>query len=75
MTLWGCICGRWEPFRLLNRQQELALAMRLETLRAAIVTPLSATGTPGRVVDTFELIRAGKLAIDPMIDVVASAGA
>jgi len=60
---------------LLTREQELALARRLERLRERYRrAALSNWETLGRVLETFELIRAGKLAIDPMIDVVTSVG-
>jgi RNA polymerase primary sigma factor len=60
---------------LLNRDQELALAQRLETARRRYRHACLATWiTLGQVVDTFERVRAGTLAIDPTIDVVASLG-
>jgi RNA polymerase primary sigma factor len=60
---------------LLNREQELALARRLETARrryrkAALASWLILE----RVVETFERVRAGKLPVDPTIDVVTSLG-
>jgi RNA polymerase primary sigma factor len=60
---------------LLTREQELSLAKRLETARrryrrAALATWL----VLGHVVDAFERVRAGKLPIDPTIDVVTSLG-
>ena len=58
---------------LLTREQELALAQKLEGLRQRYRhAALSNWETVARVVDTFERIRAGKLALDPMIDVVTS---
>jgi RNA polymerase primary sigma factor len=58
---------------LLNREQELALARRLETARnrfrkAALASWLILE----RVVEMFERVRAGKLPLDPTIDVVTS---
>ncbi len=60
---------------LLNRDQELELARRLERARqryrrAALTSWL----TLGRVVEAFERVQAGKLALDPTIDVVTSLG-
>jgi RNA polymerase primary sigma factor len=60
---------------LLNRAQELALARRLEHTRgrfrrAALTSWLTLT----RVVETFERVRDGQLALDPTIDVVTSLG-
>ena len=60
---------------LLNRKEELDLAQRLETARrryrhAALLNwPVIR-----RVVETFDRVRAGELAIDPTIDVVTSLG-
>jgi RNA polymerase primary sigma factor len=58
---------------LLNREQELSLARRLETARrryrrAAFFSWLILR----RVVDTFERVQAGKLPLDPTIDVITS---
>jgi RNA polymerase primary sigma factor len=58
---------------LLSREQELALAQRLEKCRqryrrAALLNWRTLT----RVVETFERIRAGQLPIDPNIDVVTT---
>jgi RNA polymerase primary sigma factor len=58
---------------LLTREQELALARRLENARgryrkAALFSWL----VLGRVVETFDRVRAGKLPLDPTIDVVTS---
>jgi len=54
---------------LLNRQQELALAQRLELARSRYRrAALSNWRTIGRVVDTFERVLAGQLALDPTID-------
>src|SRR5438876_3405887 len=60
---------------LLNRKEELDLAQRLETARrryrhAALLNWL----VIGRVLETFERVHAGELAIDPTIDVVTSLG-
>jgi RNA polymerase primary sigma factor len=60
---------------LLDRNQELALAARLETTRqryrhAALASWL----TLKHVADTFERVLAGTLAVDPTIDVVTSLG-
>jgi RNA polymerase primary sigma factor len=60
---------------LLNREQELRLARRLERVRkrfrhAALFNwPILA-----KVIDAFQRIREGKLALDPTIDVVTSLG-
>lgn len=60
---------------LLNRQQELTLARKLEHTRRRF---RRATMTSGhilmRVLQTFEAVREGRLAIDPVIDVVTSLG-
>src|SRR5579864_8830484 len=55
---------------LLNREQELKLARRLETTRkrfrrAALFSWLNVA----KVIDAFQRIRAGKLALDPTIEV------
>jgi RNA polymerase primary sigma factor len=60
---------------LLTREQELTLARRLEEARrrfrqAALFSWLILR----RVADTFERVRAGKLPLDPTIDVVTSLG-
>ncbi len=60
---------------LLNREQELTLARRLETARkryrrAALFSWMML----GRVVDAFQRVQAGKLPLDPTIDVVTSLG-
>ncbi len=60
---------------LLSRDQELALAERLEYKRrryrhAAMMN----WRTLSAIVDTFERIRAGQLALDPTIDVVTTLG-
>jgi RNA polymerase primary sigma factor len=58
---------------LLSREEELALARRLERARDRYRdAALSNWEILDKVEATFELIRTGKLAIDPMIDVVAS---
>jgi RNA polymerase primary sigma factor len=60
---------------LLNRDQELALARRLETARQRYRrAALSSWLTLSRVVETFDRVQAGKLAIDPTIDVVTTLG-
>src|SRR5262249_40978499 len=60
---------------LLNREQELTLARRLETFRQRYRhAALYNWNILGRVVETFERIKAGTLAIDPSIDVVSSLG-
>jgi RNA polymerase primary sigma factor len=60
---------------LLNREQELKLAKRLETTRrrfrrAALFCWLNVA----KVIDAFQRIRAGKLALDPTIEVITSLG-
>jgi len=60
---------------LLKREQELALAQRLERRRlryrrAVLLNWFALT----QVVDTFERVMAGKLALDPTIDVVTTRG-
>jgi RNA polymerase primary sigma factor len=60
---------------LLSREQELALAERLERKRrryrhAAMMN----WRTLACIVDTFEQVRAGQLALDPTIDVVTTLG-
>jgi RNA polymerase primary sigma factor len=60
---------------LLNRKEELTLAERLETARtryrhSALLNWLVIR----RVVETFERVHAGELAVDPTIDVVTSLG-
>ena len=60
---------------LLSRDQELALAERLELKRrrfrhAAMLN----WRTLACIVDTFERVRAGQLALDPTIDVVTTLG-
>jgi RNA polymerase primary sigma factor len=56
---------------LLNREQELTLARRLETVRRRYRhAALMNWRTLERVIDTFERIQAGQLALDPRIDVV-----
>jgi len=60
---------------LLSRDEELALARRLERVRERFRrAALSCWEVLDRVVQTFELIREGKVAIDPMIDVISSMG-
>jgi RNA polymerase primary sigma factor len=60
---------------LLNRDQELALAMRLELHRGRYRrAALGNWRTLAAVVHTFERILAGKLALDPNIDVVTTLG-
>jgi RNA polymerase primary sigma factor len=58
---------------LLNREQELRLARRLESLRERYRKAiLSSWEILSRVVETFERIQAGTLPIDPHIDVISS---
>jgi RNA polymerase primary sigma factor len=58
---------------LLNRQQELALAKKLEAARRRYRrAALFNWPTLARVAETFENIQAGKLPLDPNIDVVTS---
>jgi RNA polymerase primary sigma factor len=60
---------------LLSRQEELALARRLETARSRFRHAALCSWTViGKVVETFERVQAGQLAIDPTIDVVTSLG-
>jgi RNA polymerase primary sigma factor len=60
---------------LLDRKQELALAERLERRRRHYrITALLNWRTLSRVVQTFELVVGGKLALDPTIDVVKTLG-
>jgi len=58
---------------LLSRQEELELAQRLETARRRYRhAALSSWLVLQRVVETFERVLAGQLAVDPTIDVVTS---
>jgi RNA polymerase primary sigma factor len=60
---------------LLNRKQELELAQRLEKARDRYRhAALSSWYVLGRVMETFERVKAGQLALDPTIDVVTSLG-
>jgi RNA polymerase primary sigma factor len=60
---------------LLTRDQELALAMQLEMRRRRYRhAALSCRRTLLRVVDTFERVQRGQLALDPTIDVVNTLG-
>jgi RNA polymerase primary sigma factor len=60
---------------LLSRKEELELAQRLETARRRFRhAALSNWRVLGHVVETFERIQAGQLAVDPNIDVVTSLG-
>jgi RNA polymerase primary sigma factor len=60
---------------LLNRPQELALAEELETARTRYRrAALSSWFVLARVVETFQHVQAGDLALDPTIDVVTSLG-
>jgi RNA polymerase primary sigma factor len=60
---------------LLTREQELALAERLEYRRRRYRrAALSSWRTLSLVVATFEKVRAGQLALDPTIDVVTTLG-
>jgi RNA polymerase primary sigma factor len=56
---------------LLNREQELALARRLETARRRYRrAALMSWRTLEQVVETFERVRAGQTPLDPTIDVI-----
>jgi RNA polymerase primary sigma factor len=58
---------------LLNREQELALAKRLETARTRYRRAAQLNWrTLRRVIETFERVLAGQLPIDPNIDVVTT---
>jgi RNA polymerase primary sigma factor len=58
---------------LLNRQQELSLASRLEAKRKRFRrAALCNWRTLERVIDTFERVQAGNLALDPTIDVITT---
>ncbi len=58
---------------LLTREQELALAVRLETKRRRYRhAALSNWRTLKAVVETFEKVQKGQLALDPTIDVVTT---
>jgi RNA polymerase primary sigma factor len=58
---------------LLNREQELALAKRLETARQRYRRAAQLNWrTLRRVIETFERVLAGQLPIDPNIDVVTT---
>jgi RNA polymerase primary sigma factor len=60
---------------LLSRDQELALAERLEMRRRRYRhAAMSNWRTLALVVDTFERVQAGQLALDPTIDVVTTLG-
>lgn len=60
---------------LLNRQEELNLARRLETARNRFRrAALFSWFIVDRVADTFTRVREGRLAVDPTIDVVVSLG-
>jgi len=60
---------------LLNRDQELTLARRLERVRNRFRhAALCNWETLALVVDLFERVQAGTTAIDPVIDVIASLG-
>jgi RNA polymerase primary sigma factor len=60
---------------LLSREQELRLARRLERARNRFRrAALFNWPTLAKVIDAFQRIRAGKLALDPTIDVVTSLG-
>jgi len=61
--------------RLLNRQQELELAQRLDRLRRRYRhAALCNASVLARVADTFESIQAGELSLDRTIDDVPSLG-
>ncbi len=58
---------------LLNREQELALARRLEKARRRYRrAALTSWRTLAKVVETFERIQAGQQALDPCIDVITT---
>ncbi len=60
---------------LLNREEELTLAKRLELARTRYRRAvLSSWLILRRVVEAFERVQAGKLALDPTIDVVTTLG-
>ncbi|HEY7329925.1 MAG TPA: sigma-70 family RNA polymerase sigma factor [Gemmataceae bacterium] len=60
---------------LLSRDQELALAERLERKRSRYRhAAMMNWRTLSCIVDTFERVRAGQLALDPTIDVVTTLG-
>jgi len=60
---------------LLNREQELTLARRLEAARRRFRNAASASAhIMQRVLQTFEAVGDGRLAVDPVIDVVTSLG-
>jgi RNA polymerase primary sigma factor len=60
---------------LLSRKEELELAQRLETARRRYRhAALTSWQVLRHVVDTFEHVLAGQLAVDPTIDVVTSLG-
>jgi len=60
---------------LLNREQELRLAKRLETARKRFRrAALFNWPTLAKVIDAFQRVREGRLALDPTIDVVTSLG-
>jgi len=60
---------------LLSRDEELRLARRLEHHRTRYrKAALSNWKVLARVLDTFERVQAGQLAVDPTIDVVTSLG-
>jgi RNA polymerase primary sigma factor len=60
---------------LLNREKELSLAIRLENARKRYRRAvLFCWWSQQRIVGMFELIHAGKMPIDPQIDVVHSLG-
>jgi RNA polymerase primary sigma factor len=60
---------------LLNREQELALARRLEDARRRFRrSALASAHILNRVLQTFEAVLDGRLAVDPVIDVITSLG-
>lgn len=60
---------------LLSRDQELSLAVKLEVARKRYRrAALWSWAVLGRVVEMFEEVQAGQLAVDPTIDVVNSLG-
>jgi RNA polymerase primary sigma factor len=60
---------------LLNREQELTLARRLEAARRRFRKAATASAhILQRVLQTFEAVSEGRLAVDPVIDVITSLG-
>src|SRR5262249_47188800 len=60
---------------LLNRQQEIALAQKLEFVRDRFrKAALSCGYLLTKVMTTFERVQAGQITLDPVIDIVTSLG-